>query len=453
MKVRVSKLRPHSLNQEIYDLSDIEDLMSSISDMGLLQNLVIDQDHQVISGNRRLESIIRLGWKQVDCDQITVEPDDVESYLIHYNKQRVKTCRELLNEVKILLPRYQVGQGKRTDLTSVPQNKGQSPRDRVGEEIGLSSSQVGKLLVIDRESPELIDLVDRGILTVSQDYLQTQRTKKEKDSRKPSDAPKPIDDNPSFIFHRKSSSSMDEIEDGEVDMIFTSPPYWNKRKYDEAGGLGNEQNPETYVTNLIDHFGDCYRVVNQKGSFFLNMGDTFLDGNLLNLPHRIVMGLQDQRWILRNTIIWAKTNPKPQSSKSNLTPTYEFIFHLVKGLGYKYEHTLVPLKHSTKSSHTPRHRELDITTGKTYPYIPRDGKNMGDWWSEEIVRSAVVSQSKQSGSKEHPAPFPRDIVGVPLLQATDEGDLVLDPFMGSGTVGQVANEFGRRFIGYDIQTY
>jgi DNA modification methylase len=78
---------------------------------------------------------------------------------------------------------------------------------------------------------------------------------------------------------------------------------------------------------------------------------------------------------------------------------------------------------------------------------------MGDWWSDEIVRSAVVSHSKISGSKEHPAPFPRDIVTVPLLQTTDENDLVLDPFMGSGTVGQVSNEFGRRFIGYDIQTY
>jgi DNA modification methylase len=78
---------------------------------------------------------------------------------------------------------------------------------------------------------------------------------------------------------------------------------------------------------------------------------------------------------------------------------------------------------------------------------------MGDWWSDEIVRSAVVSQSKISGSKEHPAPFPRDIVTVPLLQTTDENDLVLNPFMGSGTVGQVSNEFRRRFIGYDIQTY
>ena len=65
----------------------------------------------------------------------------------------------------------------------------------------------------------------------------------------------------------------------------------------------------------------------------------------------------------------------------------------------------------------------------------------------------MVSHSNTSGSKEHPAPFPRDVVTVPILQTTDEGDLVLDPFMGSGTVGQVSNEFGGRFIGYDIQTY
>ena len=81
---------------------------------------------------------------------------------------------------------------------------------------------------------------------------------------------------------------------------------------------------------ISEHLRDCKRVLNDRGSFFLNLGDTFYNGNLQNVPHRVVVKIQLQGWILRNTIIWAKTNPKPSSSKTNLTPSYEFIFHLIK---------------------------------------------------------------------------------------------------------------------------
>ena len=78
---------------------------------------------------------------------------------------------------------------------------------------------------------------------------------------------------------------------------------------------------------------------------------------------------------------------------------------------------------------------------------------MGDWWSEEVVRSAVVNQFTNGSSIEHPAPFPESIVTLPVLQTTDEGDLVIDPFMGTGTTGKVANQYGRRFVGYDTHRY
>ena len=77
---------------------------------------------------------------------------------------------------------------------------------------------------------------------------------------------------------------------------------------------------------------------------------------------------------------------------------------------------------------------------------------MGDWWSEEVVRSAVGNRLVKT-DKEHPAPFPETIVTLPVLQTTDEGDLVLDPFMGTGTTGNVATKFNRSFVGYDIQSY
>ena len=96
MIVPVSKLSSHPKNQEIYSLSNIEDLENSISSLGLLEKLVIDDEFQVISGNRRLVAIQNLGWKKVECEKVTLPKDEVLTYLIHHNKQRIKTCREQL---------------------------------------------------------------------------------------------------------------------------------------------------------------------------------------------------------------------------------------------------------------------------------------------------------------------------------------------------------------------
>ena len=124
MKVKVSSLTHHPKNKEIYTLSSIEELMESISKVGLLQPLIIDSRNQVISGNRRFESVKRLGWEEVEVEVIVreVQEEDEELLLIHYNKQRIKSFKELINEYLTLDNLYGKGQGKRTDLTSVKSN-------------------------------------------------------------------------------------------------------------------------------------------------------------------------------------------------------------------------------------------------------------------------------------------------------------------------------------------
>ena len=128
MKVKVSSLKHHPKNKEIYTLSSIEELMESISEVGLLQSLIINQHLQIISGNRRFESIKRLGWKEVEVKE--VKEGEEELLLIHYNKQRIKSFKELINEYLILDNHYRKGQGKRTDLTSVKSNISSS-RERI----------------------------------------------------------------------------------------------------------------------------------------------------------------------------------------------------------------------------------------------------------------------------------------------------------------------------------
>lgn len=449
MIVDVSSLNHHPLNQKIYTLSSIDDLVDSIGKVGLLQPLVINQSNQIISGNRRFEAIKRLGWSTVDVSQVDIPLSDEELMLVHFNKQRIKTSKELLNEYDILYKYYGKGQGRRTDLTSVQMDKG-STRDMISEEIGISSGQLARLLFIRKHNEELIELIDKGVMTIHQSYLQIQRELKEDEFLNQS-GPSVGIKTTNWSCYQKSSHQMDEVSDESIQTIYTSPPYWNKRKYIKEGGLGNETTSDEFVSNLIEHLNDCWRVLNPKGSFFLNLGDTFFQGNLQNVPHRVVLGLQQKGWILRNTIIWSKTNPKPSSSKSNLTPTYEFIFHLVKQLEYDYYPTLTPLRQSTKPSHPPRHRSMNGKHKSSTPYIPNiKGKNMGDFWSQDIVSSSVSNQSKIKSLKEHPAPFPQEIVILPILQTSKEGQMVLDPFMGSGTVGRVCDLLMRKFTGYDI---
>jgi ParB/RepB/Spo0J family partition protein len=452
MEIQVSKLIPHPLNSQIYRLTQLEDLIYSIGEVGLLQPIVINKVNQILSGHRRFEAIKKLGWEYVEVEVKDVDPESSDLYLVHYNKQRIKSNQEILSEYDVLEKYFVNQQGRRTDLTSVPRNKGYSKRDEISSQIGVSSSTLGKLLFIRKYNPSHIGLIDDGILTIRQSYIQTQREVKEVQSRSRNE--KIHAEVHNWRFYQKSSDDMSELKDGEVQTIFTSPPYWNKRLYLEEGGLGNEKTSSEFVLNLTEHLKDCMRVLNSKGSFYLNLGDTYFNGNLQNIPHKVIISLQEQGWILRNTIIWSKTNPKPSPSKTNLTPSYEFIFHLVKSNDYDYYPTPTQLSSNTKISLPPRHRNSDGTYSSSIsPYIPKSkGKNMGDYWDEDIVRTAVANQNLGING-EHLAPFPKQIITLPLLQSSKIGDLVLDPFCGSCNVGRVCDVLERNFVGYDVNNY
>ena len=112
MKIRVSELSHHPKNEEIYSLSDVDDLVQSIDEVGLLQSLVVNQHNQVISGNRRFSAIQQLAWDEVEVEQVDITDDEVGKYLVHYNKFRVKSNRELLNEYQILKQFYKRKTGR-----------------------------------------------------------------------------------------------------------------------------------------------------------------------------------------------------------------------------------------------------------------------------------------------------------------------------------------------------
>ena len=165
------------------------------------------------------------------------------------------------------------------------------------------------------------------------------------------------------------------IEDGVVDLIVTSPPYWQKRDYGHEGQIGLEATPKEFVENLMDGMREWRRVLKPSGSIFLNIGDTYFNRSLAGVPGRLEAAAADDGWILRNRIIWAKEAGMPDPAKNRLANRHEYIFHWTKSQNYYYD--LVG-----------------------YAEKFGNGSNPGDVWTVGLRRD--VSQ--------HLAPFPEELV-------------------------------------------
>lgn len=468
MKVPVSKLKHHPLNEKIYSLSGIESLIESIKQVGLLEPPTIDQNFQVVSGNRRFESIKRLGWKEIDVHQINVKKGDEVLTLIHFNRQRIKTTQELLNEY-FELESYHKNKGLK---------KGLKVRNLVSKEIKVTDGQLARILYVHKRNPDYISLIDKGILSVNQAYLNLRREEDERKSRETNRKLTTFElpsNKKEFTFYKKSSHLLEEIKDNSIQCIITSPPYGlGIRTYSSKVEIGTEKSVDEYAENLSSHLVSCYRVLSKKGSFYLNLGDVYQDGEQQNAPHKVLFKILEKTdFKLRSTIIYKKTNPKPSSIKNRPTNSFEYIFHLVKSMDYDYERMTIPLSDKTKSSHPPRHRSKkgnnEIVIGT--PYIPSStGKNLPDYWDDELIVTSVANQSLNYGS-EHPSMYHPSLVTIPILQTCvlpwlnivdnrkNIRSKILDPFVGglnSYKSMKWINETygtGLEFIGYDLKKY
>ncbi len=446
---KVGELKNHPINGEIYEMYDIEGLKSSISEVGLLENLVIDQDNQVISGNRRLAALKELGVEDVLVQQVNVNVKDVPYLLFCHNKSRVKSFQEKLNEIKLLEMKFKVGSGRGKKKSKGEDNY--NWREIVAKEMGMSTGQLNKFLKVS-ESDQLVGWINENKITINQAYNHIERVEKmqnaiEERNFKPEDY---VTDN--IRIYTQSSASLPQIMDGEVQCIFTSPPYANGLRDYGVKGLGEEATIDHYVNNLVEHFAESIRCLNENGSFFLNIADSYINRSLACIPQLVAIGLMKKYGLLlRNTIIWHKTNGKPGSGKNKLTQTYEYIFHFTKCEDYYYDHTQIPTLGKSNHPSIPYHKskpnEISIS-----PIISKGMKNLGDYWTEDVVTSAVANHhyAKELGIM-HPAPFPEVICILPILQTTKPGDIVMDPFMGLGTVLRVASSLGRIGIGVDLQ--
>lgn len=266
-----------------------------------------------------------------------------------------------------------------------------------------------------------------------------------------------------------------------VNCCITSPPYWGLRDYGVSGQIGLERTPEEYVGRLVEVFREVRRVIREDGTLWLNLGDSYnaYNGNrgtdspyggdrrakehhfptgyglgapnlkpkdLCGIPWRVAFALQADGWYLRQDIIWHKPNPMPESVTDRCTKAHEYVFLLAKAERYYYDAEAIKEDASGRSC-----------GNRTYKYdgVPGMETKQGilavaDKEYHTRNRRSVWTIATSPFPEAHFAVFPEELVQPCILAGCPEGGLVLDPFMGSGTVAQVALKAGRRYIGIEL---
>ena len=253
------------------------------------------------------------------------------------------------------------------------------------------------------------------------------------------------------------------IPSGIVQTIVTSPPYFGHREYSKAGDpdeIGREKTQDEYIANLVSAFAALRHTLRDDGTLWLNLGDTYRKGELLGIPWKVAFALQADGWRLRSDVIWHKPNAMPSSVKTRPTTDHEYIFLFAKSEKYFYDADAIREPHVTFSENSKMkggRNHFGIAGG-----TPEKGKNSGNSnlhsanWDKAFHpkgrnKRTVWSISLGKNRDAHFAVFPPKLIEPCVFSSSAEGDLVLDPFMGSGTTAIVAATNGRDYLGIELE--
>ena len=272
---------------------------------------------------------------------------------------------------------------------------------------------------------------------------------------------------------------------GRFRCCVTSPPYWGLRDYGHADQIGLEPTPAEYVERMVRVFREVRRTLTDDGTCWINIGDSYSDGgtgvngrqrntpngnstgsqdakaprgvlpvrsdgckpkDLVGIPWRLAFALQADGWYLRSDIIWAKPNPMPESVTDRPTKAHEYVFLLSKSARYFYDAAAIEeiaVKGAAGSGFTDG-KTADAKIGRVGqgPRAEDDGKRNA---------RTVWTIASQPFAGAHFATMPPALAERCILAGSQIGDEVIDPFLGSGTTGMVAERNGRRWFGVELQ--
>jgi DNA modification methylase len=287
---------------------------------------------------------------------------------------------------------------------------------------------------------------------------------------------------------------LDDLPESCVQTCVTSPPYWGLRDYGRDGQIGLEPTPDAYVAALVEVFRGVRRALRDDGTLWLNLGDSYAGGghgaqgpttlsglstntadrrtarpgnpeknggasnrnglgivaglkpkDLVGIPWLVAFALRADGWYLRQDIIWAKPNPMPESVTDRCTKAHEYLFLLSKSERYFYDAKAIKEASADPEGSAARY-ESEFGGAKARASV---GQGMREFDGTRNKRS-VWTVASQPYDGAHFATFPPKLIEPCILAGSRPGDLVLDPFFGSGTTGAVAEKHGRRWIGFDI---
>ncbi len=270
------------------------------------------------------------------------------------------------------------------------------------------------------------------------------------------------------------------LPDESAQCCITSPPYWGLRDYGHAGQIGLEPTVDEFISKLVDVFREVRRVLKKDGTAWVNMGDSYASSggagiqgtrgqradrrhtqetidlgakrydlergikpkDLIGQPWMLAFALRADGWFLRQDIIWHKPNPMPESVEDRCTKAHEYIFLLSKSQRYYFDAEAIKeagkIPAATKGAKGSAERSaLPGVNSRPPEYKVYDGRRN---------KRSVWTVTTKPYADAHFATFPPDLIKPCILAGTKPGDVVLDPFGGSGTTGQVAIELGRRAV-------
>jgi DNA modification methylase len=264
----------------------------------------------------------------------------------------------------------------------------------------------------------------------------------------------------------------------------TSPPYYGLRDYGHEGQIGLEETPEEYIKAMVEVFRCVWDVLEDDGTLWLNIGDSYAGsgkgpaGNLgvtndernmthtkssalvpqgckpkdlIGIPWLLAFALRADGWYLRQDIIWHKPNPMPESVRDRCTKAHEYIFLMSKSQKYYYDHESI----AEPSIHYGSDKRSDLGNiryeGKrTQGDAASNGQQSFVTVNENRNKRSVWTVTTKPYAGAHFAVFPSDLIEPCILAGAPAGGIVLDPFMGSGTTAQVAQNLGRKYLGCEL---
>ena len=447
------------LNQTIVDLystpENYEDIKNNILEFGVIQPILVNRSNLVvISGNLRLKIARELGYEAVPVIFRELSEDELNIVALSTNKQRKKSKLDIFNEMEFVKKYFNVGQGSRTDLN--PQLKEEFDRKKSALS-GISKYNQDQIKKAERLSTELfgdraIEVLKSEISNLDSDKgsinsLVKRLEKQVNDQVNKQVVPDTYELNLGDVkVFNHTCEDMFELADKTVASIVTSPPYFSMRDYGNGESeLGLESDRNEYLNNLIKIFNECKRVLKDDGSLMVNINEKVENGAYRGVVHQFVGAMLNNGWDLNDEIIWLKNNPV-YTGGNRTVRSHEYIFHFVKkGCNTFYYDTELAKKVSDPNGFC-----VYGTDNKPKFFSGMDFR--GNALRTNVANTGELrKQCKEEGFHlTHSATFPLEVPTLLVLLTSKPGDLVVDPFNGTGSVGEICRYTGRSYVGYEL---